>query len=290
MSTFYHGKLPASCPRCKKKLPLGEISCYNCGLRLSKDPSYKQKRKALMTYLICIILVGAIFAGFFFHSAGISLSSIFAKGTPRPTAVPYPSPRGTPLFSDNFVSDTTGWNLQSSPGNYAVTLNNGTLTMQVSKNQLLWELLPGEKTYSNFTLTVNATLAQGDPNNGYGVYIRGTANSKTDMANYYRFELYGDGSYAIFKGAVDANGVSATTKLVDYTLNPAIKKQGSLNKIMIIAKGASLSFIVNGQLLKTVTNDSYASGTIALFVSNLPQAKPGAQVQFTQFAIYPPQA
>src|SRR5581483_1731714 len=106
----------------------------------------------------------------------------------------------------------------------------------------------------------------------------------------YRFELYGDGSYAIFKGAVDANGVSATTKLVDYTLNPAIKKQGGLNKIMIIAKGASLSFIVNGQLLKTITNNSYASGTIALFVSNLPQAKPGAQVQFTQFAIYPPQA
>lgn len=290
MSTFYHGKLPATCPRCKKKLPLGEISCYNCGLRLSKDPSYKQKRKALMIYLICIVLVGVIFAAFFFHSAGISLSAIFAKGTPHPTAIPYPSPRGTPLFSDNFTSDTTGWNLQSSPGNYAVTLNNGTLTMQVSKNQLLWELLPGERTYSNFTLTVNATLARSDPNNGYGVYIRGTANSKTDMANYYRFELYGDGSYAIFKGAVDANGVSATTKLVDYTLNSAIKKQGSLNKIMIIAKGASLSFIVNGQLLKTITDNSYASGTIALFVSNLPQAKPGAQVQFTQFAIYPPQA
>ena len=287
MSTYYHGKLPVSCPRCKAKLPAGETNCYNCGLRMTKDPSYKQKRKALLIYFLCIVLVCVLFAAFFFHSAGISLSAIFAKGTPVPTALPYPLPTGTPIFSDNFSSDTNGWNLQSSPGNYAVTLNNGTLTMQVNKNQLLWELLPGERTYTNFTLVVNATLSRSDLNNGYGVYIRGTANSRTDLANYYRFELYGDGSYAIFKGAIDPSGAATATKIVDYTLNPAIKKQGGLNKIMIIAKGTTLSFIVNGQLLKTVTDDSYTSGTVALFVSNLPQAKPGAQVRFSQFAIYP---
>lgn len=160
--------------------------------------------------------------------------------------------------------------------------------MEIDSNQLLWELLPGARSYSNFTLVINAVLKKGDQNNGYGVYIRGTANAQSDMATYYRFELYGDGSYAIFKGVTDASGASTDTKMVDYTLNAAIKKEGGTNQIMIIAKGPTLTFVVNGQLLKTMTDTSYASGSVALFISNLPEAKPGIQVQFSGLAIYPP--
>jgi len=130
-------------------------------------------------------------------------------------------------------------------------------------------------------------LSQGGQNNGYGVYIRGASNQESDLATNYRFELYGDGSYAIFKGTIDAGGKSTTTKIVDYTLSSAIQKQGKVNHIMIIAKGAALSLIVNGQLLKTISDHSYANGSVALFVSNLPQAQPGAQARFSQFAIYP---
>ena len=286
MSVRYQGKIPVACPRCKIKLPPGETSCYNCGYRFAKARSEKQKRRPLL-YFLCVFLFFVLAATYFVRSTGISLSSLFSKETPRPTTIPYPLPKGSPLFSDSFSTDANGWNLQSSPGNYAVSLSNGTLTMEIDKNQLLWELLPGQRTYSNFTLVVNAVLDRGDQNNGYGIYIRGAANSESDLAAYYRFELYGDGSYAIFKGATDASGKSTTTKVVDYTLNPAIKKQGGTNQIMIIAKGATLSFIVNGQLLKTITDESYASGSVALFISNLAEARPGIQVQFSQFAIYP---
>jgi Domain of Unknown Function (DUF1080) len=288
MSASYRGKLPVVCPRCKIKLPLGETACYNCGFRIAKGRSEKQIRRTLL-YFICVFLFLILAAVYFVRTTGLSLSALFSKGTPHSTASAYPLPKGPSLFSDNFSADANGWNLQSSPGNYAVTLNNGTLTMEMDKNQLLWELLPGERTYGDFTLVVNAVLERGDQNNGYGIYIRGTANAESDLATYYRFELYGDGSYAIFKGSTDASGKSITTKIVDYTLNAAIKKQGSTNQIMIIAKGAALSFIVNGQLLKTITDHSYASGSVALFISNLPEAKPGIQVQFSQFAIYPPQ-
>ena len=220
------------------------------------------------------------------HTSGTSLSALFSP-KPLPHRIPYPLPTGTPLFSDNFSSDANGWNLQGSHGNYELTLSNGALTMEIDKNQLLWELLPGERSYSNFTLVVNAVLKEGDQNNGYGVYIRGTANTQSDLATYYRFELYGDGSYAIFKGVTDAKGASTDTKLVDYTLNSAIKKEGGTNQIMIIAKGPAMSFVVNGQLLKTITDTSYASGAAALFISNLPEAKPGIQVQFSALGIYP---
>lgn len=285
MSKSYRDKFPVTCPRCKVKLPPGETSCYNCGFQIARVRSTSQKRRTLI-YFICVFLFLVVSAAYFVRSTGISFSALFSKKT-APHTIAYPLPTGTPLFSDNFSSDANGWNLQSSPGNYAVTLNNNALAMEMDKNQLLWELVPGERTFSNFTLIVNAALNRGDQNNGYGVYTRGTASAQSDMATYYRFELYGDGSYAIFKGVTDASGTSSDTKIVDYTLNAAIKKQGGTNQIMIIAKGPTLSFVVNGQLLKTITDTSYVSGSVALFISNLPEAKPGMQVQFSGFAIYP---
>ncbi len=285
MSESYRGKLPVACPRCKAKLPPGETTCYKCGFQIARVRSTKQQRKTLI-YFICVFLFLVLSATYFVRTTDVSFSALFS-GQSSTHRIAYPLPTGTPLFSDNFSSDANGWNLQSSPGNYAVTLNNGMLTMEMDKNQLLWELLPGERTFSNFTLIVNTVLNRGDQNNGYGVYIRGTANAQSDLATYYRFELYGDGSYAIFKSLTDASGTFTDTKLVNYTLNTAIKKQGKTNSIMIIAKGSTLSFIVNDQLLKTITDTSYASGSVALFVSNLPEAKPGMQAQFSGLAIYP---
>ncbi len=253
--------------------------------RIETDQSPLRKRATLI-YFATVIVVIVVVAFASLHAAGISLTSLTPqKGTT--SAVAYPLPKAVPLFADSFLNDASGWNLQNSPGNYAVNVSNGTLTMQVNKNKLLWELLPGTISYGDFTLTVNAVLAKGDQNNGYGLYIRGAANPGSDLATYYRFELYGDGSYAIFKGTIDQNGNSTATKIVNYTLNPAIQKQGKINHIMILAKGASLSFIVNDQLLKSFTDTSYASGSIALFASNLPEAKPGIQVRFSLLAIYP---
>jgi hypothetical protein len=254
-----------------------------------EERARKRKRSA-MIYFTCIFLAITLLAFAGIHGSGVSLSSISKALSSSSTSTPeaaYPMPKGTPLFADPFVNDLSGWNLHSLHHNYAVSVGNGALTLEMDKNKLLWELLPGQRSYSNFTLTVNAALTKGDQNNGYGIYIRGTANPKSDLATYYRFELYGDGSYAIFKGVVDQSGQSSAVKLANYTLSPTISKAGKVNRIMIIAKGASLSFVVKGQLLQTVSDASYSSGSIALFVSNLPQAHPGAQAQFSQLAIYP---
>ena len=309
MSAFNQGASPRICPRCRAILPPGEAACYSCGFKIAhvqpngtirpaqprllpvtgKDQS-RIHYHATLIYFFSVLLVIVLFAYLLLHSAGISLTTLLPRGAATPSTVAYQVPKGPALFSDNFLSDAYGWNLQGSPGNYAVTLGNGALTLEIDQHNLLWELLPGERVYSNFILTVNAVLSRGDQNDGYGVYIRGAANQASDLATYYRFELYGDGSYAIFKATLDTSGHSTSTKIVDYTLSPAIQKQGKLNHIMIIAGGTTLSLIVNGQLLKAISDHSYASGSIALFVSNLPEAKPGAQVQFSQFAIYPADA
>lgn len=300
--------IPHNCPRCKAVIPPGETTCYSCGLRLAGKQlesthqparSYhsirkgkvrlrKQNQTALM-YFISVFLVIILFAFLFMRASGIPFSTLLPHLAGTTSTVPYPLPKESPLFSDNFLSDGAGWNLQSSSGNYNVTAGHGALTLEIEQHKLLWELLPGERSYSNLILTLNAILSQGDRNNGYGVYIRGTANQVSDLATYYRFEVYGDGSYAIFKGTLNPSGHSISTTIGNYTLSPAIQPQGKLNRLMVIARGSSMSFIVNGQLLKTISDRSYANGEVALFVSNLPQAKLGAQVQFSQLAIYPVQ-
>ncbi len=309
MFTSSRVETPHSCPRCKVILPPGEVTCYSCGFQLDhmqpKDPSRpaqtslsldtrkdqsRKHRNGIVIYFINISLIIFIFAFLFLRATGISLSTFTPFLAATDSAVAYPLPHGTPIFSDDFLNDDNGWNLQSSSGMYSLTLGQGKMSMEIDQHKLFWELLPGEYTYSDFICTVDGVLSRGDQNNGYGVYIRGAANQASDLATYYRFELYGDGSYAIFKGMLDPNGHSISTTIVDYAVNSSIQPHGKLNHLMIIARGAALSFIVNGQLLKTISDHSYTNGTIALFVSNLPQSTSGAQVQFSHLAIYPVQA
>lgn len=236
--------------------------------------------------ILLVVLTGGGLAGYAFIKASQTTASSIIPTVAPPT----PTPSVPALFSDSFKDNAKGWNLTGDPGKFSVAVGNGSLVLEDDDNKLLWELLPGNNKFNDMKLVVDAKLSKGVQNNGYGVYIRGASNQNTDLATYYRFELYGDGTFAVFKGVVDATGNSTGSTLVDYTTNSAILKQGSVNHIAIIAKGPSMALIVNGQTLTTVSDISYTSGTVALFVSNLKGSPPGAQATFTHFAIYPPQA
>lgn len=230
--------------------------------------------------LLVIILLGGAFAGYSFIKD--NQNGTASSGTP--TVVSTPSI--TPLFSDAFANNNTGWDLTSNPSKFSVKVGGGSMVLEDDDNKLLWEILPGKR-FTDFRLDVNALLSKGDPTNGYGVFIRGASSQNSDLGTYYRFEMYGDGSYAIFKGSLDANGQTQSTKVQGYTYNQAITKAGQVNHITIIAKGPSMTLMVNGQKIYTYTDDNYKSGSIALFVSNLPSLTPGAQATFTKLAIFP---
>jgi len=227
--------------------------------------------------VIVILLGGGV--GFFYISGRLN--------KPASAVQPTPTPSGPPLFSDSFQNNNNGWDLTSVAGQFSVKVGGGSMILEDDNHTLIPEIIPGTKLYDNFRLTVDATLSRGDQNNGYGVYIRGASNQNSDLATYYRFELYGDGTYAVFKGVVDATGTSQSNPLVSYTMNSAIQKQGTVNHITIIANGPSMTLIVNGQTITTVTDSSYTNGSIALFVSNLPAPTPPvAQAIFNNLAIY----
>lgn len=237
------------------------------------------------TFLLVLLVLG----GGIFSYVLLTRANNVATTQSHPTPIPVFKPAGQPLFSDTFQDNSKHWDLTSSTGVFSVKVGSGNLMLEEDNNKLIWELLPGARSFSNFYLTFDASLTKGTQDNGYGVYIRGSSNQLSDFATFYRFELYGDGTYAVFKGAVDANGNSKSSVLVDYTTSSVIQKSGHVNYIAINANGSVMKFFVNGQLLQTVTDNSYPTGLVGLFVSNLPSTSAGAQVSFSHFAIYPPQ-
>lgn len=209
--------------------------------------------------------------------------------TPTVSITPTATPKGPLLFHDSFQNNSNNWDLTSKAGQFSAKVGNGSLVLEDDNNRLLWELVPGGKTFNNFMLNFDANLSKGTQDNGYGVYIRGASNQSVDVATYYRFELYGDGTFAVFKGSLDSAGATQSSILVNYAVSPAVLKQGSVNHVSILANGSTMSLTVNGQLLKTFTDNSYTSGSIAFFVSNLANTTAGAQATFSNLAIYPPQ-
>jgi len=259
------------------------------------SPIYQEpvpKKKANVGRIVGIILLliavlGGSFLGYTFLFA--DKNSQAANSTTTPSNPTTTTPKGNPLFQDAFTNNTNGWSVQSYPGEFSVALGNGALRLENDNNKLLWELVPGGKSYGDFQLSVDATLSQGTQDNGYGVYIRGALSQNMAIESFYRFELYGDGSFAVFKGVTDANGATTTPRLVEYTNSSAIQKQGTVNHITIAATGTTLQFSVNGQTLSTVSDTTYTNGSVALFVSNLQKTTPGAAATFAHLAIYPAQ-
>jgi Domain of Unknown Function (DUF1080) len=253
----------------------------------TQPPKKKGRLKIGLIIAIVALLIVVVGGGLFAYFSLRDASNSTSQTTPHATSTP--TPIGHPLFTDSFIDNKNGWDTSSKNGQFSVKIGGGSLAVEDDNHRLLWELVPSTQHFSDFYITVDANLSKGSQSNGYGIYIRGSLNQNNELATYYRFELYVDGSFAVFKGVVDASGAIKNDTLFDYTLNSAILKQGQTNHVAINAKGSTMTFTVNGQVLATVTDSTYPSGSIALFVSNFPTTPAGAQATFSNLAIYPAQ-
>jgi len=248
----------------------------------NQPPEGKRRPKLglviLVIGLLVVVITGGVFAGYIF------LKNQNQNSNTVPTRVTTPSVK--PLFSDAFNDDKNGWDLSSTPGKFSVKIGGGSMVLEDDEHRLFMEVVPGNSLV-DFRLDVDASLSKGDPTNGYGVFIRGALGPDGNLGTYYRFELYGDGTYAIFKGSPDASGKTLSNQVHGYTASSAILKGSQVNHITIIARGSSMTFMANGQALYTYVDNNYKSGSVALFVSNLLTLPAGAQATFSHLAIFP---
>jgi hypothetical protein len=236
------------------------------------------------------VLAGSVFGAYLIFAP----KTTAGDGTRVPLNNPAPASGVTSLFSDSFADNGNGWNLQSEKGKYSAAIQEGSLQLEDDDHKVLWEPFPGSQTYSDFKLYFDAYLISGDSNNGYGVYLRAQYNQNNQLVSYYKFEIYGDSTFAIFRGNAGSNGNVVETKLVDYktgdTIVPISATDPQPNHILISAQGSTLTFTVNASQIAQITNANILKGTLALFVSNLSTSSGGGVASFKVLSVYPPNA
>ena len=252
--------------------------------QVANSKGRNNKKLFLFAALIVLVLVGGV------YGASSVLSHLGSKGGGSSSGVTLPPPTSAPIFKDDFVKNTNGWDTTSNPGSFSTKIANGSMILEDDNHLLLASLLPSSKTKNlhNFRLSADAALSHGDPKNGYGMIFRCTLDQNGDLANYYGFEIYGDGTYIIFKHSLDAKGVATRTQIggdLD-NVNGLIRKSNNVNHLTIIAKGSTFQFFVNNLLLTTVQDSSYQSGLVSLFVSNVQNVNGGAKATFSHLAVY----
>ena len=251
-----------------------------------------KKRPNANVILVIIILVvalvgGGSYGGYYLYKH----RNTGATSTPTTNGPAVVTPSAAPLFSDTFKDNSNKWDTNAGAGGKITLAGDGKLVLEADTGPLIVPaIVPGGKTFGDLRVDVDAQLTSTDLNNGYGIYVRAASAQNDPLGLYYRFEVYGDGNFYIYKGYKDAGGKLGYQPLKNsLQASDAINHSGKVNHLTVIAKGQTFTFSVNGTVLATFTDPTYKSGEVALFVSMVKNATSSAQGSFQHLAIFSPQ-
>jgi hypothetical protein len=233
-------------------------------------PEPEPKRKLSLTMLFWGIFAVVILTGgstlWFSRGDNMQPGNNLVDLTPTPTSSPtlLPTPVTPPaqsLFYDTFANNEHGWSLAGDSQGYR-TLTGDTLTL-VNRNPdtTFIESVPLNTNLSNYQISVDFTVNEGDARDGTGLYLRGDSNLDHD----YRVDVNGNGTIDIVKEWLDDNLAQQETSL--YYPHPVanLKPEGQQNTLTVIMLDSTIVVEINGLVQATVYDSSYATGQIALF-------------------------
>lgn len=180
------------------------------------------------------------------------------------------------LFRDEFVAGQTGaWVLEGDAVGRTSILNEQLLIEIGEPNTLQFATLE-DPIFTDFDLSVEARLLEGDRRSSYGLLFR-----MQDTEQFYRFEITADGLFIIERRNADGSW----TRLVDDWTPSAAINQGLAvtNQLRVITIGPTFSFYVNGNLLHTVQDNQFRSGAIGLDAGTFGQG--GLRVAFDNVVV-----
>ncbi len=178
-------------------------------------------------------------------------------------------------FSDNF--DSPGDWRTISDADVEIDYADGGLSIQLNVINLAVWTVAGRK-FKDGAVSVSARPVAGPDDNAYGLVVR-----HVDDQNFYRFEISGDGYFAIQV----PQGAFGWEPLVDWTESPAIKQGQESNRLKVECQGASMVFYVNDAELARIEDDRYSEGDVGLIAGTF--YTPGTRVLFDDFQIELPE-
>ncbi|MGC9357572.1 MAG: family 16 glycoside hydrolase [Anaerolineae bacterium] len=185
---------------------------------------------------------------------------------------PLPTPDQGP-WEESF-EDADGWQL-SSDMNADVEVAEGRLFIHIMlPGQLAWA--KSQRAFKDFDLSVEATQLEGPNDNEYGILVRMEGDDR-----FYAFSISGDG---YVRAALFEEG---TWKILgsDWSPTEAIEQGAATNLLQLKVRGSDFTFMVNGQEVLQVTDDTLDRGQVGLYAGAFDTA--GVQVAFDNLQIVP---
>jgi hypothetical protein len=123
-------------------------------------------------------------------------------------------------------------------------------------------MLSSDEVYGDLEVSVRTEWKSGRRDVLYGLIIR---HQHTAGGGSYEFAITGDGQYLVRRENTAPSIDSLYTTLVDLTPSEAIKRRGK-NRLGVRAIGAHFEFSVNEVLVAELTDSTFASGEVGVFL------------------------
>jgi hypothetical protein len=184
------------------------------------------------------------------------------------------APACVPLYSDDFDDPSSGWPIVDDDGQTLGYTGNEYRIISKEYNIQPIALSPFVGTEYAVAATVRPMT---DGASSFGLVF----GYSTSRSQGYTFEIYADGSYEIWRR--DSSNVWET---LWYDFSDDIKMGLVANRLKVVRQGNSISLYVNGNLIKTVSDNTYTgAGQLGFIVSSYDDDP--FEVRFDDFTVYP---
>lgn len=187
------------------------------------------------------------------------------------------TPDGNILFSDDFSSSSNRWDQVTDDSHITDYYNDTYRIMVNSTNSDVWAN-PGNQSFTDVHIEVDATKNNGPDDNDFGIICR-----YTDLTKFYYGVVSSDGYYAIMKMSGNGGNPIGNDSMLQ---SGAINQGTATNHIRFDCIGSTLTLYVNGTQIDQQSDSDYTTGNVGLLAGTF--STTGADILFDNFFVYKP--
>ncbi|MBI5351421.1 MAG: hypothetical protein HZB50_02155 [Chloroflexi bacterium] len=181
----------------------------------------------------------------------------------------------SPLVKDDFSDSTSGWGTGTDDAS-SVEYADGGLKMIVYQPRYVTWSTPDTETYENVHVEITVNNQSSDPQAFFGI----VCNEQGSTTSFYYMGISSEGYYAFIKSAEGQQD----EYLKEGNSDAVAAAASSPIQLGLDCGNGTLTLYVNGQQIDTVSDASYTSGGVGIFVGS-DDEETGATVTFDNFAL-----
>ncbi len=179
------------------------------------------------------------------------------------------------LFSDNFTDTSKKWDQVTSESGSTDYYDGAYRILVNVTNSNAWAS-PGNESFTDARIEVNAIKNSGPNNNDFGILCR-----YLDSQEFYYGVISSDGYYAIMK--MTPSGTKPIGKISMMESDKILK---GTNHLRFDCIGTTLTLYVNGNQVDQQVDADYTAGNVGLLAGTFDT--PGTDILFDNFFVYKP--